>query len=236
MRVSRLSIAAGALALAGCQGEAPSPPPGQGGSTASAAPAAAVSGPEIRVLAFGDSLFAGYGLADPSAQSYPAKLEAALRAQGRNVRIANAGVSGDTTAAGRQRLAFTLDSQPAKPDFVLLELGGNDLLRGLPPEQTRANLDAMLGELAKRDIPVLLMGLQAPPNYGAEWQAKYDAVFPDLAKKYGAALVPFVTAKVFADPTMLQADRVHPTPQGVDVLVGATLSAIAGALPEPGAQ
>jgi len=187
-------------------------------------------GPEVRILAFGDSLFAGYGLAHPS-ESYPAQLEEALRQQGRNVRIANAGVSGDTTAAGRQRLAFTLDSQPAKPDLVLIELGGNDLLRGLPPEQTRANLDAMLAELKRRGIPAVLMGLQAPPNYGTEWQSKFDAIYPDLARQYDAALVPFVTARVFTDAGMLQADRIHPTAKGVGVMVDATAEAVEAALP-----
>jgi acyl-CoA thioesterase-1 len=187
-------------------------------------------GPEVRILAFGDSLFAGYGLGDAKL-AYPARLEAALRAAGRNVRISNAGVSGDTTAAGRQRLAFTLDSQPTQPDLVLLELGGNDLLRGLPPEQTRANLVAMLEELKKRDIPVVLMSLQAPPNYGATWQAEFDAIYPALAREYSAALVPFVTEAVFANPKMLQADRVHPTAQGVNALVDATVDAVAGALP-----
>ena len=217
--------------LAGCGSEAPVPQE-TGAEAAPSSASAEVAGPEQTVLAFGDSLFAGYGLADPATQSYPARLEAALRGEGRNVRIANAGVSGDTTAAGRQRLAFTLDSQPAKPDLVILELGGNDLLRGLPPEQTRANLVAMLDELRKRGIPVILYGLQAPPNYGADWQGKYDAIFPELAKQYGATLVPFVTEKVFADPSLLQDDRVHPTDKGVDVLVDATAEAVAGALPD----
>jgi acyl-CoA thioesterase I len=229
MRVGGLSIGMGAMALAACQGEPPAPEP-----SASASPTEAVStelaGPEVRVLAFGDSLFAGYGLGDTKL-SYPARLEAALREDGRNVRIANAGVSGDTTAAGRQRLAFTLDSQPAKPHLVLLELGGNDLLRGLPPQQSRANLAAMLDELKKRDIPVVLMSLQAPPNYGAKWQTEFDAIYPALAEEYGATLVPFVTEAVFANPKMLQADRVHPTAQGVEALVEATADAVAAALP-----
>lgn len=220
-----------AVALAGCSGEAPVAEPAAAPEVA-ASPAAEVAGPQVNVLAFGDSLFAGYGLADPATQSYPARLEAALRGEGRNVRIANAGVSGDTTAAGRQRLAFTLDSQPTKPDLVLLELGGNDLLRGLPPEQTRANLVAMLDELKKRQIPVALFSLQAPPNYGARWQSEFDAIYPALAKEYGATLVPFVTEAVFADPAMLQADRVHPTDKGVAALVGATADAVAGALPD----
>lgn len=221
--------------LAGCQGEAPAPDaaaaPGAA-ATASAPVTNQVTGPEVRVLAFGDSLFAGYGLSNPD-QSYPARLEAALRAEGRNVRVANAGVSGDTTAAGRQRFVFTLDSQPQAPDLVIIELGGNDLLRGLPPEQTRANLAAMLDELKTRGIPAVLYGLQAPPNYGAEWQAQFDAIFPDLAREYGATLVPFVTEEVFTDPAMLQSDRIHPTAQGVEVLVSATADAVAKALPAP---
>lgn len=219
-----------ALTLAGCKSEAPAPDTSSSPASHAAA-SADPAGPQINVLAFGDSLFAGYGL-DDSGMSYPARLEVALRGEGRNIRIANAGVSGDTTAAGRQRLAFTLDAQPAKPDLVLLELGGNDLLRGLPPEQTRENLAAMLGELAERGIPVVLMGLKAPPNYGARWQAQFDAIYPELAREYGAKLVPFVTEEVFADPAMLQADRIHPTAKGVDALVAATEDAIAGALPK----
>ncbi len=232
MRIGGWAIVA-ALALTGCDREAPSERVTTVSTETPTAPVANVSGPEINVLAFGDSLFAGYGLADPGTQSYPSKLEAALRAGGRNVKIANAGVSGDTTAAGLQRLAFTLDSLPEKPDLVILELGGNDLLRGLPPEQTRANLAAMLEQLEKREIPVVLFGLKAPPNYGADWQRQFDGIYPALAKEYGAELVPFVTETVFTDPAMLQADRIHPTAQGVGVLIGATRDAVAKALPPP---
>ena len=229
MRMWIWSTIAGVLALNACKQEAPAPTPSE--TAQAAATAKNVTGPELRVLAFGDSLFAGYGLANPDTQSYPEQLEQAMRQDGRNVRIANAGVSGDTTAAGRQRLAFTLDSQAAKPDLVLLELGGNDLLRGLPPQQTRENLEAMLAELEKRGIPVVLMGLLAPPNYGGAFQQQFDAIYPDLAKAHGAALVPFVTAKVFTDPKLIQADHVHPTAQGVGLLVDATGDAIAKALP-----
>ncbi len=230
MVVSRWSIGAALLALAACQGDAPSP--SQIAAPEPTASAAAIAGPEVRILAFGDSLFAGYGLASPS-ESYPAQLEAALRADGRNVRVTNAGVSGDTTAAGRQRFVFTLDSQARKPDLVLLELGGNDLLRGLPPEQTRANLAAMLDELKKRDIPVVLMSLQAPPNYGGAWQRQFDAIFPDLGREYGATVVPFVTEKVFTNARLIQPDRVHPTKQGVAVLVEETADEVTDALPDP---
>ncbi|WP_120717677.1 arylesterase [Tsuneonella amylolytica] len=240
MRMGRLpmvvaTLMAGGL-VSGCKQDAPAEPV----TTISTEPSAPVAKPsasetageELTVLAFGDSLFAGYGLSDPGRLSYPAKLEAALDAKGRNVRMVNAGVSGDTTAAGRQRLAFTLDSQKTKPDLAILELGGNDLLRGLPPEQTRANLAAMLDTFRQRGIPVVLFGLEAPPNYGPKWQEQFDAVYGSLAREYDVPLVPFVTEAVFARPILLQADRVHPTAEGVDQLVSLTADRIAAALPD----
>ncbi len=189
-----------------------------------------VMGPERQILAFGDSLFAGYNV--DKGESYPAKLEAALRARGINARVSNAGVSGDTSAAGLQRLAFTLDAQQLKPELVILELGGNDLLRNLPPSETRANLAAMLEELAKRKIPVLLMGMRAPPNLGAEFVSEFDGAYPALAKQYDAALVPFFIEPVFDKPELIQADRIHPTAEGIEVLVASTVDDVAGALPE----
>lgn len=225
-----------ALALAACSGEAEEAgrAPEAAATAKAELPAIPVMGPERRILAFGDSLFAGYGL-DP-AQSYPARLEAALRAKGVNARIANAGVSGDTTAAGLQRLAFTLDAQSVKPDLFILELGGNDLLRGLSPEQTKANLDQMLEELKKRDIPVLLMGMRAPPNYGPEYQAQFDALYRDLAKQHGAALIPFWLEDIYREPELFQADKIHPTAEGIERLVAATLGDVEEALPEPPAS
>ncbi|WP_240956963.1 arylesterase [Pseudopontixanthobacter vadosimaris] len=188
-----------------------------------------VMGPQRNVLAFGNSLFAGYNV--DRQESYPARLEAALRARGINARVANAGVSGDTTAAGRQRLAFTLDAQENPPELVILELGGNDLLRGIEPAETRANLEAMLKELQSREIPVLLMGMVAPPNYGPEFQQAYDAIYPELAERYGADLVPFFLEPVYQRPDLIQADRIHPTAQGIEALVAATLDEVAVALP-----
>src|SRR5690606_12448558 len=138
-----------------------------------------VTGPERRVLAFGDSLFAGYNLAE--GESYPARLEAALRARGVAASVTNAGVSGETTAAGRQRLSFVLDKEAAAPDLAIVELGGNDLLRGIAPAQTRENLAAILETLRQRDIPVLLMGMRAPPNLGAQFVDEFDAIYPALA-------------------------------------------------------
>lgn len=225
MRIAPSSIGLLALALAGCgqqASEAPAPPT----PTASEQP---VAGPERRILAFGDSLFAGLGVGIEN--SYPAQLQAALRQDGINARIVNAGVSGDTSAAGRQRLAFTLDAQKPAPELVLLELGANDMLRALSPAETRANLEAMLDELAERQIPVLLMGMRAPPNYGAEYQRAFDAIYADLGKREGVTLVPFWLETIYQRPELFQADRLHPTVEGLGILVGATKESVRGALP-----
>ncbi len=232
--LSRLTGATlGALAMAACAQEAPvaeAPASSNGAAKTTASVEQPVMGPERRILAFGDSLFAGYGLEE--GESYPARLEAALRARGVNARIVNAGVSGDTTAAGRQRLAFTLDSQPEPPELFILELGGNDLLRGLPTAQTRENIAAMLEELRQRDIPVLLMGMRAPPNLG-RFQAQFDALYPELAEEYGAQLYPFFLEDIYREPTLFQSDRVHPTAKGIERLVAATVEQVDSALPEP---
>lgn len=216
-----------ALTLAACDNApekaadaAPSP-----SATATPGSAAAMPpGPARRIVAIGDSLFAGYGLAP--GQSYPARLEAALRKQGTAVTIVNAGVSGDTSGDIRRRLAFVLDAQPAPPDLVLVELGGNDLLRGLPPAQLRDNLDAILTELDKRKARVLVMGMLAPPNLGADYRSAFDPIYPVLAKAHGDALVPFFLKAVIAKPELVQADHVHPTAPGVDAIVAETLPAV----------
>lgn len=228
---SNMAVLAAAL-LAGC-GDSPAP----GGQRSEAPPAALetpVMGPERTILAFGDSLFAGYNVARED--SYPAKLEAALRARGVNARITNAAVSGDTSAAGLQRLAFALDSLPTMPDLAIVELGGNDLLRGLSPDETEDNLRAILAELAKRKVPVLLMGMRAPPNLGAEYRARFDAIYPNLARESGAALVPFFLEAIYDKPHLLQQDHIHPTERGIEELVAATSTAVAEALPPPADQ
>ncbi|RDC59509.1 Arylesterase [Alteripontixanthobacter maritimus] len=189
-----------------------------------------VMGPQRQVLAFGNSLFAGYRV--PAADAYPAKLQNALRARGINAQVVNAGVSGDTTAAGLQRFAFTLNAQDTPPELVILELGGNDLLRNLPPEATRANLAAMLDELKKRDIPAILFGMRAPPNLGPDYVAQYDALYRDLAEQYGAALVPFFLEPVYDQPRLIQPDRIHPTTEGIEALVAYTADDVAEALPD----
>ena len=224
-------LGAALLALAACGGEADdaalAAEMAEDGQAA--LPAIPVMGPEHTIIAFGDSLFAGYGL-DPR-DSYPEKLENALRAKGLNADVINAGVSGDTTAAGLNRLEFTLASQEDAPDLFILELGGNDLLRGLSPEQTKANLGKMLAILQKQDIPVLLMGMRAPPNYGPEYQAQFDALYRDLAQEYGAALIPFWLEDIYREPELFQADRIHPTADGIERLVASTLGEVETTLP-----
>ena len=233
MRLRHLSITAAVLVLAACGGaQDDTVPPESAASEAAPVADIEVAGPERRIVAFGDSLFAGYGLAEE--EGYPEQLEDALRQGGINARVIDAGVSGDTSAAGRQRLAFTLDAQDTKPDLVLLELGGNDMLRGIQPDQTRANFAAMLDELQERDIPVLLMGMRAPPNYGTEYQQRFDALYGELAREYGARLVPFWLESIFEDPSLFLEDRIHPTAEGVGMLVGDTLDDVQQALPAEG--
>ena len=227
-----------ALSLAACGSDAPASETGDPGAeersdtNGSDLPEVPVMGPEKRILAFGNSLFAGYNVAPED--SYPSKLQNALRAQGINAQVYNAGVSGDTTAAGRQRLAFALDAQETKPDLAIVELGGNDLLRSLAPEQSRENLAAIIEELQSRDIDVLLMGMRAPPNYGPEFQAAFDGMYGALAAEYGVDLYPFFLEAIYQDPSLFQDDRIHPTEDGIERLVEATLDSVKEALPEEG--
>lgn len=216
-----------ALTLAACGAEAPPPPPA--GNEAASPDLPSVMGPERRILAFGDSLFAGYNLGE--GEGYPARLEAALRARGINARLIDGAVSGDTSAAGLARLAFLLDNLPDPPELALVELGGNDLLRGIAPSETKANLAAILEELKRRGIPALLMGMRAPPNLGAAYQAEFDAIYPDLARQYGVPLVPFLLEPVYDKPELMLADRIHPAARGVEEMVAATLDEVTAALP-----
>lgn len=220
-----------ALGMSACGSEAPvEQPRTEPGAIAEGELAVPVMGEEVRIVAFGDSLFAGYNLEEP--EGYPERLEAALRARGVNARVVDAGVSGDTSAAGRDRLAFVLDAQAEKPDLFILELGGNDLLRGISVEETRANFEAMLDELKKRDIPVLLMGMRSPPNYGPEYRAAFDAMYGSLANAYGTALIPFWLEDIYQKPELFQSDRIHPTEEGVEALVASTIDAVVQELPE----
>jgi len=227
--VSLALLAASTLALSACD-KAPAPPVQESRSAIDAPPQIPVMGPERRILAFGDSLLAGYGLED--GESYPDRLEQALRARGVNARIANAGVSGDTTAAGLQRLDFTLKSQPAKPELVIISLGGNDMLRSLPPAETRANLEKILQRLRQEKIGVVLLGMLAAPNLGSHYASGFNPIYPQLAEKYGAVLVPFFLQPVIDKPDLMQGDHVHPTAIGIDAIVAATVDDVADALPK----
>ena len=158
-------------------------------------------------------------------------VEKALWARGINAQVVNAGVSGDTTAAARARLAFVLDAQPRTPDLVAVGLGGNDMLRGLSPADARANIDAILTELDRRKIPALLTGMLAAPNLGADYARDFNAIFPALAKKHGAALVPFFLQPVVGRPDLIQPDHVHPTARGIELIVADTVDDVEKALP-----
>lgn len=231
MRCIRLAfLALPLLPLTACDKAATPPASEQTRSALDAPPDIPVIGPERPILAFGDSLLAGYRLND--GESYPARLEQALRARGVNARIANAGVSGDTTAAGLQRLDFTLKSQAEKPQLAIISLGGNDMLRGLPPEQTRENLEAILKRLTGDHIKVVLLGMMAAPNLGKDYAAQFNPIYPGLAQKYHATLVPFFLQPVMDQPDLLQDDHIHPTAIGVDAIVSATVDDVRDALPK----
>ena len=168
----------------------------------------------VNIVAFGDSLTAGYGLA--ANEAFPAQLQRALIAKGLAVNVANAGVSGDTAAGGLARLDWSI---PDGTDAVILELGANDALRGFDPAVTRKALDAMLHRLQERKIAVLLCGMLAPPNLGVEYGRAFNSIYPDLAAQDGAILYPFFLAGVAADPKLNQRDGLHPTAAGVAVIV-----------------
>ena len=185
---------------------------------AGAAMAADTSTKKIKIVAFGDSLTAGYGVR-PS-EAFPVQLEAALRAKGHNVEVVNSGVSGDTASAGLERFDWAV---PEEASAVIVELGANDALRGVPPEQTSATLDKLLNKLAQRKLPVLIAGMRAPKNWGDDYANKFDAIFPSLATKYNALLYPFFLDGIFMDSSMNQADGIHPTGKGVTVIVSRIL-------------
>jgi acyl-CoA thioesterase-1 len=166
-------------------------------------------------------LSAGLGL--PAAAAFPARLEKALKDKGLNVTIDNAGVSGDTASGGLDRLDWSV---PVGTQGVILELGANDALRGIDPKVTRAALEEILKRLKARNVAVLLCGMVAPPNYGADYAAQFNAIFPDLAKTYGVPLYPFFLDNVAANTKLNQADGMHPTAAGVAIIVEHILPAV----------
>jgi acyl-CoA thioesterase I len=170
--------------------------------------------PQVKIVALGDSLTAGFGLR--ANEAFPVKLQRALIAKGQNVSIANAGVSGDTASGGLSRLDWSV---PEGTDGVVLELGANDALRGVDPQITRKALNDILSRLAQRKIPVLLCGMLAPRNLDDTYRHAFDSIYPDLAAKYGAILYPFFLDGVALETKLNQHDGLHPTAAGVDVIV-----------------
>ncbi|HRJ62058.1 MAG TPA: arylesterase [Azospirillaceae bacterium] len=168
----------------------------------------------LKLLALGDSLTAGWGLG--AGEGLVPQLQAALVAQGYNVEVVNAGVSGDTTAGGLARLDWALAD---KPDAALVALGANDMLRGLPPETAKTNLDAVLTKLAAAGVPALLAGMKASPSLGSDYVRRFDALYPELAERHNIPLYPFFLDGVAADPTLNQGDGIHPNAAGVRRIV-----------------
>ena len=213
----------------GCDGSHASatPPPSSGSSRDDAGsqkkvdvtvqparPKKPVSTERPRIVAFGNSLTAGLGV--PRDQSYPAHLQRALDAAGYAYQVVNAGVSGDTTAGGVRRVSWTLSSKPA---IVILELGGNDGLRGLSLQETKANLERITQQLQQASVTVVLAGMKLPPNYGQDYTVGFEALYQALAKQYHLTLIPFFLDGVATSPTLNQADGIHPTGEGYRLIV-----------------
>jgi acyl-CoA thioesterase-1 len=168
----------------------------------------------IKMVVLGDSLSAGLGLSASAA--FPQRLQKSLKSKGMTVDMINAGVSGDTSSGGRDRLDWSV---PEGTEAVIVELGANDALRGTDPAVTRAALSDILTRLKARGVAVLLCGMVAPPNYGNDYSARFNAIYPDLARSFGVPLYPFFLEGIAADASLNQADGMHPTAEGVDVIV-----------------
>ena len=179
-------------------------------TTASAAP--------IKILAIGTSLTQGYGL--PPGTEIPAVLQAELKKKGIEATVINAGASGDTSAGGLSRLDWSLAD---RPDAAMIELGSNDALRGIDPKSTERNLSAIIAQLTVKHIPVLLLGMRTPKNFGPEYEAKFNAIYPKLARQYNVLLYPFVLDGVALNPKLNQKDGIHPNPAGVKIIVSKIL-------------
>src|ERR1700688_2950460 len=191
------------------------------GGTAFAQTAAAAATKPIKMVVLGDSLSAGLGLS--ASYAFPARLQKSLEAKGISVDIINAGVSGDTSSGGRDRLDWSV---PEGTEAVILELGANDALRGIDPAVTRAALTDILTRLKARKIAVLLCGMVAPPNYGSDYSARFNAIYPDLAQAFQVPLYPFFLEGVASEARLNQADGLHPTAEGIDLIVKNILPAV----------
>jgi len=179
----------------------------------------------LRILAFGDSLTAGFGL--EARDSFPKQLEAALKEAALDSRVINAGVSGDTTAGGLARIDWVMQVQP---DLVILELGANDGLRGLDPAETKRNLNSIIRRISEKGAVVLLTGMRAPPNLGLDYGVRFNNIFPALAKAHKLPFYPFFLDRVVADPGLNQPDGIHPNAKGVAIIVSGILPLVKRAL------
>jgi len=182
--------------------------------------AGAVQAAPLRVVALGDSLTSGYGL--EAGQDFPSQLAAALAAKGVEVKMENAGVAGDTSAGGLARVDWSVAGEP-KPALVIVGLGGNDMLRGIDPAHTKANLAGILAKLNEKQIPALLLGMRTGMNMGADYQRAFDVLYPALAEEYRVSLYPFFLEGVVLDPAMNQRDGIHPNQLGVARMVQGVL-------------
>jgi acyl-CoA thioesterase I len=182
----------------------------------------------IKIVAFGDSLMASYQL--DTAEGFPAQLAKALEAKGLDIEMTDAAVSGDTTSGGLERLDWSV---PDGTDFVILELGANDALRGSPPEAAEANLEKMIGKLKARNIKIILAGMLAPPNMGKAYEDAFKGMFPKLAEKHGLPLIPFFLEGVAGAPELQLEDRMHPNPKGVMKMVENALPVILETVSDP---
>jgi len=198
---------------------------------ASTAATAQAPAEEPLILAFGDSLTAGYGLG--RGLGFAPQLEAALRRHGVRADVHDAGVSGDTTSGGRARLGWTLDGMARKPDLAIVELGANDMLRGVDPGVTEANLDAILGELRRREIPVVLAGMLAAPNLDPGYRRRFEDIYPRLAREHDATLYPFFLQGVAGNRAMVLPDGLHPNFQGIKRIVTGIVPTVQRTLARP---
>lgn len=185
----------------------------------------------IKMAVLGDSLTAGYGL--PATAAFPVRLQKALKDRGIEAEIVNAGVSGDTTSGGRDRVDWSI---PDGTEAVIVELGANDALRGIDPKVTRASLDEIIKKLKARKIAVMLAGMYAPRNYGPEYAAAFDAIYPELAKTWNVPLYPFFLDGVASEAKLNQPDGIHPTAEGVDIIVKRILPSVEAFLAARGEQ
>jgi acyl-CoA thioesterase-1 len=180
------------------------------------------------ILAFGDSLVAGYGLG--RSEGFAPQLEAALNARGVPATVINAGLSGNTAGGGSVRLKWVLDRLPEPPDLAIVAFGGNDILRGIPARETREDMETILRTLSERGVPAVLAGMLAPPFLGESYTREFNAIFPELARDHGAAFYPFFLAGVAGNPKLNLYDRVHPNAAGVARMVKGILPVVLGAL------